>query len=123
MKKLSEIKNEEALDVLADLLNPIAELSKDEGLKKVYSDKKNGGKSPAVRYAIKNHKKAVLEILAILDGENPETYEVNMIQIPIKVMELLNDEDMVNFFQSQGLTISDESSGSAMESTGAAETE
>lgn len=121
MRKLSEIKNEEALDVLADLLNPIAELSKDEGLKKVYSDKENGGKLPAVQYAIKNHKKAVLEILAILDGENPETYEVNMIQIPIKVMELLNDEDMLGFFQSQGLIVSDASSGSVTENIEEAE--
>lgn len=118
MRKLSEIKNEEALDVLADLLNPIAELSKDDGLKKIY---KNGGKLPAVQYAIKNHKKAVLEMLAILDGENPETYEVNMIQIPIKVTELLNDEDVLGFFQSQGLIVSGASSGSVTENIKEAE--
>ena len=120
MRKLSEIKNEDALDVLADLLDPVAELSKDENLKKIYRAE---GRLKAIQYAIKNHKRAVLFTLATLDGVNPDYYEINVIQIPLKITELLNDEDMVNFFQSQGLTISDESSGSATESTGAAEAE
>lgn len=111
MRKLSEIQNEEALDVLADILGPVMEIAQDKNVKA------QGGKMAAIQYVIKNHKKALLMILAALDGVPYEDYNINIIQIPIKVTELLNDKDLMDFFQSQGLTISDESSGSATANT------
>lgn len=125
MRKLSEIQNEEALDVLADLLDPIAEISKDKEIRKPSVDDA-GNPIPKTRLeiaqiAIKRHKKAVLKILATLDGEPLETYSVNLVQIPLKVYELLNDEDMMDFFKSQGLNLSDAFSGSATENTEEAE--
>ena len=127
MRKLSEIQNEEALDVLADLLDPIAELSKDKEITKPDVDV-NGRKIPKsrlekIKIAIKRHKRAVMQILAILDGVPLEEYSINLIQLPLKVYELLNDEDMMAFFQSQGLNLSDAFSGSVMENTEAEETE
>lgn len=118
MRKLSEIQNEDALDVIAEIIDPVIEISQDEEIKKLTSKKDRLG---AVQVAIKNHKKAVLKVLAILDGESPETYKVNIIQIPVKVMELLNDKDMQDFFQSQGLIPSDASSGSVTENIKATE--
>lgn len=113
MRKLSEIQNEEALDVLADILAPVMAIARD----KVIKAKAREGKTAAIQYAIKNHKKSVLKILAVLDGVPVEEYKINVIQIPIKVTELLNDKDMMDFFQSQGLMILQETSGSATEST------
>ena len=119
MRKLSDIQNEEALDVLADLLDPIAELSRDKKITEPNVDE-NGKTIPKTKLemaqvAIKRHKRAVLRILAILDGVPLKEYSVNLIQLPLKVYELLNDEDMMAFFQSQGLTLSDAFSGSATE--------
>lgn len=125
MRKLSEIQNEEALDVLADLLDPIAEISKDKEIRKPNIDEA-GKPVPKSRLeiaqiAIKRHKHAVLKILSILDGVPLESYSVNLVQIPLKVYELLNDEDMMAFFQSQGLNLSDAFSGSATANTEEAE--
>lgn len=113
MRKLSEIQNEEALDVLADILEPTIVIARDGEVKK----KAKESRMAAIQYIMKNHKSALLKILATLEGVPIEEYKVNVIQIPVKVMELLNDEDMMNFFHSQGLTISDESSGSATVNT------
>lgn len=115
MRKLSEIQNEDALDVIADIIDPVIEICKDEELKKLMENEKT--KNEAIKAAIKNHKKSVLTILAVLDGEPIETYKVNLIQLPLKLLELFNDPDMLDFFRSQGLMNSDTSSGSATENT------
>lgn len=99
--KLSEIKGEQALDVLADLMEPIGELVLDKELVELIQS--NKPKLLAVRKALKDHKKEVLTILAILEGENPETYKPSVIEIPVKLVELLNDEAVQMLFQSQEL--------------------
>ena len=114
MMKLSEIQNEDALDVLADLLDPISKMAVDKSLREALLTQ---GKMAFIKSAIKNHKSETLEILAILEGVPISEYKVSLIQIPIKLTELLNDEDLLSFFQSQGLKISNEYSGSATENT------
>lgn len=114
MRKLSEIKNEDALDVLVDLMDPVAEICVDKSFEKAF---KKGDKMGSIKLLVKNHKESIIKILAILDGEPVETYEVNVIQIPTKLFELLNDKDMMDFFDSQGLKISGMFFGSATETT------
>lgn len=114
MRKLSEIKNKEALDTLVELIDPVVEICKDAELKQVMAD---NNRVQAIKLAVKNHKKQVVQILAILDGENPQTYEFNIVTLPIKLMELFNDEDMMAFFASQGWMNSETSSGSVTENT------
>jgi len=114
MRKLSEIQNEDALDVIADILDPVIEICQDDELKEVMT---KNDRMAAIKIAIKNHKEAIMLILATLDGEPLETYKINLIQIPTKLMELFNDPDMAAFFQSQGLKISGVSFGSATETT------
>lgn len=118
MRKLSEIKNEDALDTLVELIDPIIEICKDDELKQAMNEK---DRVKSIKLAVKNHKTEVTKILAILDGENPETYEFNVVTLPIKLMELFNDEDMMAFFASQGWMSSETSSGSATENTEAIE--
>lgn len=118
MRKMSEIQNEDALDVLVDIIDPLTEICLDKEVKKLTESKNNMG---AIKVAIKNHKQAVMQILATLDGVPVEEYKVNLIQIPTKLFELLNDADMMAFFHSQGLKISGVSSGSVTENTTAIE--
>lgn len=96
--KLSEFKGDKALDALADLMEPAVEIMSD---KNVTKDFKAGKKLHAIKTAIKDHKKAVTMILAILDGADPEKYEVGLITLPLKLLEVFNDPDVVNLFQSQ----------------------
>ena len=114
MKKLSEVRGEQALDVLADILEPAAEIMTDENVVKLI---RSGQKLLAIKAAIKDHKKAVLKILAILDGENPDKYNPPLVTLPLKLIELLNDPDVQMVFSSQGQNQEGNASGSAMEST------
>lgn len=111
MKKLSEYKNEEALDLLAGIIEPVALVFADKGF--VEALQENILKS--VSYLLKNHKKEVISILSSLDGVPVEEYECNLFTIPLKLVEILNDEDLKDFFRSQGLKVGAKSSGSATE--------
>lgn len=113
--KLSEIKNEEAIDVLADIIEPLAEILSDKELAKAIQKKEKAIKGVSI--AIKNHKSEVIQILARLDGVPVEDYSCNVFTLPIKVMELLNDKELLDFFKSQGQVITDVSFGSATENT------
>lgn len=96
--KLSDIKNEQALDTLADIIEPAADILADENIKEMF---RTESKLKLVAYIIKNHKKSVIEILARLDGQDPETYTFTLLSLPKKVLELLNDPELVNLFTLQ----------------------
>ena len=64
--KLSEYKNEDALELLADLIEPVSVLMTDEQLKKmVTADAK---KLDIARYLLKSHNKEIIAVLARLNG-------------------------------------------------------
>ena len=111
--KLSEYQGEAALDILADLIEPAGEIMTDKEIGEVF--KKN--RFRAIGLAIKNHKKAVMQIMAIIDGVPVEEYKCNVFTLPVKILELLNDPDIVQLFTYQGQTGGANSSGSASENT------
>ena len=108
--------NEEQLELFADLLEPAAEILGDEEIAKVF---KGGGKAvTAVKMAIKNHKAAVVALLAALDGESAETYVVPAPPIlAVKLLNFLNDPDLQQLFTSPGQKNVAASFGSDTEST------
>ena len=118
--RLSEYKGEEALDVLADIIEPLANIIADEEIQKL-NKQANTPLIAMVKPAIKNHKKDLIEILARLENQPVEQYEKNMslLTLPKQVMELLNDSEVQSLFQSQGKSeiTSLASSSSAMENT------
>ena len=109
--KLSELKNEQAIDAFADLLEPFAKIFSDkEVVKDIQADKPM---LLILKKAMKNHKKAFIEIFAILDGEDPESYEFNILTIPKKLKELAENKEIADLFTSQGQTSEENVSGSA----------
>ena len=111
--KVSEIKGDQALDVLADIMDSAVEIMLD---KEIAEQLKIGNQYKAVTLAIRNHKSAVKYMLARLEGEDPETYEPSLISLPMKVLEVVNDPYIAQLFTSQG-QIKETSSGSAMVNT------
>lgn len=96
--KITDIKGEAALDALAEIIEPIAKICGDEEIANMYK-----AKMPVVKIVkplIQNHKSEVIEILAILDGEDPKTYakKVNLLTLPKKLLEVLNDEEIKGLF-------------------------
>lgn len=93
--RLSEFKDEQALEVLADLIEPAAEIMTDKEVSAAYD---SNNLPHAISVAIKNHKESVIKILATLDGVPVEEYHVNLFTLPVKVLELLNDDDLKQLF-------------------------
>lgn len=114
--KLTDYKNEDALDLLADILDPFSEILADPEIIKMFKDK-DATRIKAVQYLLKEHKKPILQIMARLDGVPVEQYEINLLDIPKKLLEILNDKELIGFFRSQGQTMASGSFGSAMENT------
>lgn len=112
--KLSEYKGEQALDLLADIIEPASKIMAD---KEVLDTLRNTNKAAAIKVAIKRHKQELIEIMAALDGEDPQKYEVGFLTLPIKLLEILNDKELMSLFHSQGQTGDATSSGSASENT------
>lgn len=112
--KLSEYKNEEALEVLADIVEPAVDIFSDKKLIEII---KAENKGKAISYALKEHKKSVLEILAALERKPVSEYECSVLTLPTKILEILNDKELMSFFSSQ-LPMEEESYfGNVMETT------
>lgn len=118
--KLSDYKGEQAIDILVDLMEPATAIMADKEIAQLAQSK-----VPMVKLAkavIKNHKKEVIEILAVLDGEDPKEYakKMTVFSLPVKLLEILNDPLMKDLFSSQG-QMTEASSTSATENTEASE--
>ena len=125
--KLSDYKGEEAIEVLADIIEPLTAILGDKDLREFVADNK-GKKIPRIAYIkpiLKNHPKEVIEVLAGIEKEPVEEYEkkVNILTLPMKLLELVNDPQMQSLFTSQGQTDMNlkPHSGSATENTEAEE--
>ena len=116
MKKISEYKDEEALDLLAEILEPVTAIMSDKLIKQ---EMKSGNRAAAVAQAIKRHKSEVIAILAAMDGVPVNEYHCDVFTLPIRALEIMNDKGLVSFFSSQGLATSrQKSSGPVTENTG-----
>lgn len=124
MKMLSDYKGEDALDILADIIEPLSVIFADEELQKLQKEQKAGKKIAPIAFikpAIKNHKEEVLSILARIEDKPLEEYkeEVNIMALPLQILSIVNDPMVKSLFHSQSQTsnTSSASSGSAIANT------
>ena len=115
--RLSDIKGADALNVIADLIEPVGEIMTDKEI--LQNLRKGGNKLTAISLALRNHSKASISILATLDGKSAEEYTRTLTvgTLPLKLLELLNDPAVIQLFFSQGQTGAATSSGSASAKT------
>lgn len=95
--KITEYENEKALEIMADLLEPMAEILGNEDTKKVFQTQP---KIKIASYILKNHSKSIIKILAILDDVPVDEYKGNIVSMTSKVVEIMNDEAFSDFFTS-----------------------
>ena len=112
--KLNEIKNEKAIEVLADMFDPIIEIASDE---KVVSAARGNNKVLMVKHILKDHARAVFELMALSDGVPVDEYECDFLTLPVKLLDLFNRPELGFLFQSQGQKMGETSFGSATENT------
>lgn len=113
--KLADYKGEDAIELLADIIDPLTGILGNEEIRKVAEEGANNLK--LVKTILKHGKKEVLEIMAIIDKENPKTYKPNIFALPIRLLELFSQPEMRMLFISQAQTTDGEPSGSAMANT------
>lgn len=115
MKKLSEYRNGEAIDLLVDILEPATEMMTDkEVIEKLYSSDQ---RMEGVKLMLKNHKSAVIKILAALDGVSEQEYDFGFFMLPTRLLEVLNDKELLAFFTAQQMNSTEIASASAMENS------
>ena len=107
--KLSDYKDEAALDLLAELIEPASEILSDKRIAIIL--KNNEAPMKAVKIAIKYHKKSVIAILAAMDGVDVSKYHCNVLTLPMKLLDILNDKELMDFFSSQGQMADESTSG------------
>lgn len=102
--------NYDKLDLLCELIDPIGEIVGDpEALLLI----KGGKRAAGVKAMIKNHKAAVVRVLAAIEGEDPETYRIDGGVLLIKLIAKFNElQDLADaLFPSQAQNAGGASSG------------
>lgn len=109
--KLSDIKGDEVMDMIADLIEPIAIIAEDKEASELFAKKPipNGMDESAyvinrirksVPKLMKGHKKELIKILSIMNRCSVEEYESTMTlkKVIQDVGELLGDEEFIGLF-------------------------
>ena len=122
--RLSDIKGVDALDVIADILDPVTTIAADEEVQKVISERK-----PYIIMAqviLKRQKEAILEVLAILNQQDPKDFKPSLIELPIMLVQLIKDvkenKELADLFLSQEMTTASVSSFPVTQNTEETET-
>lgn len=116
--KLSDYRNEDALDLLADLLDPVSEIMTDKALQTIAA---KGDKMEIAKYVLKNKQPQVVQILARMDNKPVKEYNATITEMFKQLLDVLNDKVMIDFFASQAQSIVGASSVSVTENTVAAD--
>lgn len=125
--KLSDIQGERVFDVIADIIDPVANIAQDNAASALFRRERLPEGMTAKNFLVwrarkslpvlfKEHKGDIIAILASIEGVSEEQYksELNLVKLMQDATELLSDEAFsVLFISAQ----SGRSSGSAQENT------
>lgn len=118
--RLSEIEGEQALDIMADIIDPFVEIASDKDFVDMVRSKTS--RIALVKKILRDHKQSIIAIMAAIDGKKPEEFKFNLLTLPKKILEVVNDPEVEMLFLSQGQMTESPSSGSVTESTEGEET-
>lgn len=109
--KLSDVKGERTLEVIADIIDPIANIAESEAAKKLFKKQTVPHGQNAKEFALKRiretvpellktNKADILHILAAISGKPYEQYveEVNILTLAKDLLELLGDNAFMELF-------------------------
>ena len=111
--KLSDIKGERAVEVIADLIEPIANIASDKECADLFSVKPVNGENKNVTarkhlvkkvpLLLKTHKRDVIKIIATIDGKSVE--EMNLFSITAALIGIVQDEALIELFTSAARSV------------------
>lgn len=129
--KLSDIKGDRCIDVIADLIDPVASIAQDKDTasifkrssKKVSEEQAKKQISARIKKALpsimKRHKDDIISILSTIKGVTPEEYSEGMTlaSLLVDAMDLVTDGEFIGFLASYMTQKQSEPAGSASENT------
>lgn len=111
--KLSDIKGDRVLDVIADIIDPIANMVQDKDVAAMFKREAvpEGMKArdffakrmcKGLPVLLKSHKADIIAIMAAIEGVTPEQYakSLDFPKLFTDVMELVTDDAFLNFLSS-----------------------
>lgn len=111
--KLSDIKGDRVLDVIADIIDPIANIVQDKDVAAMFKREAvpEGMEAreffaarmrKSVPALLKGHKSDIIAIMAAIEGVTPEQYAASLDfpKLFTDVMELVTDDAFLNFLSS-----------------------
>lgn len=115
MKTLADYKGEEALALLADIMEPLAVVLADDEIQAIA--KVGGAPIKYIKPMLKNHPTEIVEVLARIADQPVEEYRdsINVFTLPAQLLAFINDPIAKDLFTSQAQRMDQPSSGSAME--------
>lgn len=128
--KLSDIKGDRVLDVIADIIDPIANIVQDKDVAAMFERKavpegmdardffaKRMRKGMPV--LLKGHKADIIAIMAAIEGVTPEQYAASLDfpKLLTDAMELVTDDAFLDFLSSSGTEKDADAPGAASESS------
>lgn len=127
--KLSDIKGDRVLDVIADIIDPIANMVQDKDVAAMFErEAVPDGMEARDFFAkrmrkglpvlLKSHKADIIAIMAAIEGVTPEQYAASLDfpKLFTDVMELVTDDAFLNFLSSSETGKDAGAPGSALES-------
>ena len=121
MKKLSEFKDDEAMDVLAEIIDPMVNMMKNKkfvlAMRGNRQEKIKPNRVEAIKIAITDNRSDVVKIMAVLNETPVEEFHYNLLTLPQMMVEMFNDKELMDFFGYQSEKDSQIPFGSVTENT------
>lgn len=112
--KLSDVKGERTFDVIAEIIEPIANIAQDKAAKELFEKRVcPEGVDPrdfmaarikkAAPGLLKSHKKDIIKIAAAIEGVTDEEYTETLTlgSLLKDLIEMFTDEELLTFYPSQ----------------------
>lgn len=128
--KLSDVRGERVFDVIADCIEPIANIANDPDAAAMFKRATLPEGETAKHFLLmratkslpsllKTHRKDVIAILSSIEGTSKKKYtqDLTLTKLMYDCIELLNDETFLELFTSAQRKTDNGSSGSAQENT------
>ena len=104
--RLSEFKDEKGIEVVAQLLVPISKIFSNKENAAIQKRLKDQGGSMLdfASAMLRNSPRAVMDMLAILDGKDPEHYHCSAATALRDVFNMISDPELLSLFGLQSQT-------------------
>lgn len=114
MKRLSDYKDDEALDLLGEIIEPIMEIAQDAKVKDtIFGEKRDF--AAFVKTLVKDHRKSVIEVMAVLDNTPVAEYHCDLMTLPLRIYDIITSKTMLDFFSSLAEMASESASISVLQ--------